>query len=66
LPPYDLKKGLDSKLADAPQAMPEQYKVPGDPVKAYRNYYMGEKRHFASWTHRRPPEWWSWHTKDQK
>lgn len=51
------------RLEDAPQAMPEQYKVPGDPVQAYRNYYLGEKQYFASWTHRKPPEWWAWRTK---
>ena len=44
-------------LTDFPQAMPEQYKVPGEPVQAYRNFYAGEKLRFAQWTRRRRPEW---------
>lgn len=39
------------------QAMPEAYKVPGDPVQAYRNFYVGEKLRFARWTRRRRPAW---------
>jgi len=44
-------------LTDFPQAMPEQYKVPGNPVQAYRNFYVGEKLQFARWTRRRRPTW---------
>ncbi len=44
-------------LTDFAQAMPEQYKVPGEPVKAYRSYYVGEKLKFARWTRRRRPAW---------
>jgi len=40
-----------------PQAMPEQYRVVGDPVTAYRNYFNGEKQHLASWTNRPVPVW---------
>jgi hypothetical protein len=40
------------------QAMPDQYKVPGDAVAAYRAFYLGEKHAFARWTHRPPPDWW--------
>ena len=39
------------------QAMPEKYKVPGDPVAAYRRFYLGEKMAFATWTRRRKPFW---------
>jgi len=39
------------------QAMPEQYRVPGDPVAAYRRFYIGEKLPFARWTRRRKPTW---------
>ena len=38
-------------------AMPEKYKQQ-DPVQAYRDYYMGEKRHIAKWTNREIPFWW--------
>jgi len=39
------------------QAMPDQYKN-SDPVKAYRDYYIGEKHEFARWTKRDTPKWW--------
>jgi hypothetical protein len=44
-------------LTEFPQAMPEEYKVPGDPVQAYRSFYVGEKLQFARWTRRRRPAW---------
>jgi hypothetical protein len=44
-------------LTEFAQAMPDQYKVPGDAVKAYRQFYRGEKMKFAKWTKRRVPEW---------
>ncbi len=39
------------------QAMPDQFKVEGDAVQAYRNFYRGEKMTFARWTKRPVPEW---------
>ena len=40
------------------QAMPDIYKQ-DDPVKAYRAYYLGDKRAFARWRNGRiPPNWW--------
>ncbi len=39
------------------QAMPDEYKVEGDPVQAYRNFYLGDKSRFAKWTRRDPPSW---------
>lgn len=44
-------------LTDFPQAMPERYGVPEDPVRAYRQFYIGEKLRFARWTRRRRPAW---------
>lgn len=44
-------------LTDFPQAMPERYKVLGDPVQAYRRFYVGEKMQFARWTRRKKPLW---------
>lgn len=46
-----------SGLTDFPQTMPEIYKVPGDPVLAYRRFYVGEKLKFARWTRRMRPAW---------
>jgi hypothetical protein len=40
------------------QAMPDQYKVPGNAVAAYRSFYLGEKHAFARWTRRPQPSWW--------
>jgi len=37
--------------------MPEQYKVPGDAVTAYRQFYLAEKMGFAKWTRRNLPYW---------
>jgi len=44
-------------LTEFAQAMPETYKVPGDPVRAYRQFYLGEKMVFAKWTKRSIPDW---------
>lgn len=47
-----------SKLTPFVQAMPEKYKVPGDAITAYRNYYMGDKKYFAVWKLNNTPTWW--------
>lgn len=44
------------KLTPFALAMPDQYKD-NDAVKAYRNYYLGEKRHLFSWKNRPTPDW---------
>ena len=49
-------KGLE--LTPRPQAMPEDYKNPDDPIDAYRAYYYCDKKHLASWKDREVPEWW--------
>ena len=41
------------------QAMPEQYRIPGDAVTAYRNFYRGEKARFATWKRREVPAWFA-------
>jgi hypothetical protein len=40
-------------------AMPDIYKVDGDPVQSYRNYYHGAKASFAKWKYTTSPSWWS-------
>lgn len=40
------------------QAMPDFCKVPGDPVKAYRNCYNWTKWRFATWKFN-APRWWA-------
>lgn len=55
--PESLTKG---KLTEFAQAMPDQYRDI-DAVKAYRNYYLGEKLCQKSWRweykNREKPEW---------
>jgi len=45
----------NKELTSFVQAMPNIYKNI-DTVQAYRDYYMGEKRHIAYWTNGQP--WW--------
>ena len=47
----------DVGLAEFAQAMPEQYKVTGDAVSAYRQFYRAEKMGFAKWSRRPMPMW---------
>ena len=41
------------------QAMPEQYRVEGDAVTAYRAFYIAEKAGFATWKKRGTPDWFA-------
>lgn len=43
-------------LSDPTPAMPQQYKAESA-IQSYRNYYMGDKRHFAVWKNRSQPQW---------
>ena len=48
---------LESKgFTPPPQCMPDEYKNL-DTVKAYRQYYLGEKKDFLNYTKREKPEW---------
>jgi hypothetical protein len=38
-------------------AMPDQYKVPGNSIQSYKNYYNGEKQRMFSWKKRDTPGW---------
>lgn len=38
-------------------AMPDQYKVAGDSVQSYKNYYLGDKQRMFSWKNRETPSW---------
>ena len=55
-PPYFMSER--DTYPPPPQCMPDEYKVPDDAVKAYRNYYIGEKSGFAKWAYTRTPDWW--------
>lgn len=43
-------------LEEFVQCMPDLYRDL-DPVKAYQDYYNGEKAYFSKWTKRTPPNW---------
>lgn len=54
-----LPKNIPSgSFFEPPQCMPDEYKVDNNSVLAYRNYYIGAKKHFAKWTRQAPPDWW--------
>lgn len=50
IPPIEKKE-----LTDFAQAMTNHDL--NNPIKAYRNYYIKEKKHFAKWTKRKKPFW---------
>lgn len=54
--PKNIKQGELTLFA---QAMPVQFKVPNDPVAAYKAFYVGSKSRFAKWTNRPVPEWFA-------
>ncbi len=50
------KPTLPNKPTSFVQCMPAQYKC-DDTVTAYRNYYIGEKRHILKYTNVETPSW---------
>lgn len=40
-------------------AMPDEVKISGDSLLSYRNYYINNKVHLASWKKRNIPEWFN-------
>lgn len=40
-------------------AMPDDCKIPNDSLASYHKYYKERKAHFAKWTKREVPEWFS-------
>jgi hypothetical protein len=54
-PPQNIPVGY---LTQPTPAMPDEYKVPGDSLQSYRNYYVGAKKTMAKWKNREIPSWW--------
>jgi hypothetical protein len=57
-----LKNQFPNNLPIAPfteptPAMPEDYKVAGDSIQSYKNYYLGDKQRMFSWKKRQTPTW---------
>jgi len=44
--------------------MPDECKVPDDPVGSYRNYYIQKKVRFARWAHSEIPTWFTQTTQE--
>ena len=55
-----LPKNIPQKgFTEPTPAMPDEVKIPGDSIKSYRNYYINNKVHLASWKKRQVPEWFN-------
>jgi len=55
-----LPKSIPQKPFTEPTpAMPDEYKVPGNSVASYQNYYVGDKQRMAKWKNRSKPEWYT-------
>jgi hypothetical protein len=46
---------MDREFTQPTPAMPEHYKVPGDSIQSYKNYYIGDKQRMFSWKNRETP-----------
>ena len=44
------------KFTEPTPAMPDEYKVAGDSIKSYYNYYLGAKTRMFSWKNRPTPQ----------
>jgi len=49
----------DSNFTQPTPAMPDEVKIAGDSIKSYRNYYINNKAHLASWKNRSTPGWYN-------
>lgn len=54
--PFNIASG---EFTEPTPAMPDQYKVPGNSIQSYRNYYVGDKHEMSRWTDRTMPEWFA-------
>lgn len=52
--PKNLPKGY---FTEPTPAMPEHYRVSGDSIQSYKNYYLGDKQRMFSWKKRETPSW---------
>lgn len=55
IPPNSISYTPD--FTEPTPAMPDQYKVPGNAIQSYHNYYNGEKQRMFSWKTRPTPNW---------
>jgi len=48
-----------NKFTQPTPAMPDEYKVNGDSIASYHNYYRGAKARMAAWKKRDVPSWYN-------
>lgn len=56
IPPTNIPRHVP--FTEPTPAMPDQYKVSDSSLQSYINYYVGAKRHLASWKNRNVPSWY--------
>ena len=54
--PWKIKQG---DFTEPTPAMPDDYKVPGNSIQSYHNYYIGSKHEMSRWTDRPMPDWFA-------
>jgi len=54
-PPHNID--MDKPFTEPTPAMPNDYKVAGDSIQSYKNYYLGDKQRMFSWKNRVQPSW---------
>jgi hypothetical protein len=54
--PKNIRQG---NFTEPTPAMPDEYKVEGDSIASYRNYYLGSKYKMSRWTNQVMPEWFA-------
>ena len=59
LPPASLDMKCRREFTEPTPAMPDEYKVSGDSIQSYRNYYVGAKSGLAKWKERSTPDWFT-------
>ena len=48
---------METRFTEPTPAMPDNYKVAGDSIQSYKNYYLGDKQRMFSWKNRQQPNW---------
>ena len=55
--PTNIPKGVG--FTEPTPAMPDEVKIVGSSLASYKNYYINNKAHLASWKKRNIPEWYA-------
>ena len=56
---YQPKNIMKDNFTEPTPAMPDEIKIAGDSIASYKNYYIKNKSHLASWKKRSVPVWFS-------